>query len=122
MEIDPASGLRLCPGEHGGEERVYEMWDSEMQRLFVKAGVRRTEPPPYAERCGIPGSEAENLRIISPEEHVEYHLESHRELELQLLASVPTDAKQLYWFLDDVLIAQGPPSLPFHWKAKVGWF
>jgi len=122
VAVDEASGLRLCPGEHGGSERVYEFWDSGMQKLFVQAGLRRATPPAYEPRCGIPPSGSEEIRIISPEQHVEYRLEPHRGLELELVASVPADARQLYWFCDDALIGQVDPSRSIHWKAKVGRF
>jgi len=122
VEVDEASGLRVCPGERGGTGRVYEFWDSAMQKLFVQAGLRRATPPAYEPRCGIPASDAEEIRIVSPEQHVEYRLEPHRGLELELVASVPADAKQLYWFAGDELIGQVDPSRSLHWKARVGTF
>ncbi|HEY2774677.1 MAG TPA: penicillin-binding protein 1C, partial [Candidatus Binatia bacterium] len=86
VEVDDASGLRVCPGEHGGSERVYEFWDSAMQKVFAQAGLRRASVPAYEPRCGIPASDSGEIRIVSPEDHVEYRLEPHRGLELELLA------------------------------------
>lgn len=122
VQVDEASGLRVCPGEHGTGERVYEFWDSGMQKLFARAGLRRATPPAYETRCGVPASDVGEIRIISPEQHVEYRLEPHRGLELELVASAPGDARQLYWFSDDTLIGQVEPSRSIHWKAKVGTF
>ncbi len=122
VAVDVATGLRLCPGESGGEERTFEFWESTMQKLFVRAGLRRATPPPYEARCGITTAESDEVRIISPEEHVEYRLEPQRGLELELLASAPADAKELFWFVDDVLVERGQPSRSFQWKAKVGRF
>jgi hypothetical protein len=62
VQVDEASGLRVCPGEHGGTGRVYEVWDSGMQKLFVQAGLRRATPPAYEPRCGIPASDSEQIR------------------------------------------------------------
>ncbi|MFN8390828.1 MAG: penicillin-binding protein 1C [Bdellovibrionota bacterium] len=122
VQVDPQSGLRMCPGEHGGEDKVFEFWESNMQKVFVQAGLRRALPPPYEQRCGMAATDSGDIRIISPEQHVEYRLEPHRGLELELSASVPADAKQLFWFADDVLIGQVAPTLSLHWQAKVGHF
>jgi penicillin-binding protein 1C len=122
IRIDEASGLRLCPGERGGTEKVYEFWDSSMRNLFAQAGLGRASPPAYEPRCGIPPSDSEEIRIISPEQHVEYRLEPHRGLELELVSSAPADARQLYWFCDDSLLGQVEPSRAMHWKARVGTF
>jgi penicillin-binding protein 1C len=122
VQIDEASGLRLCPGETGGQARVFELWDSSMLRLFAKAGLGRATPPPYAPHCGIPSADAGEIRIISPEQHVEYRLEPHRGLELELVSSAPADARQLFWFCDDALLGQVEPSRSLHWKAKIGTF
>jgi len=121
IEIEPGSGLRLCPGEHGGQQRVYEVWDSSMQTLFHRAGLRRTVPPPYLPRCDLPGNSS-TLRIVSPEEHLEYYLEAHRKLELEFLASVPGEAKMVSWFVDNTLVAQVAPDAAVHWAAKAGTF
>ena len=122
VQVDSSSGLRLCPGEKGGEERVYEFWESNMQKLFVQAGLKRSTPPAYEQRCGMPGGISDQIRIISPEQHVEYRLEPHRGLELELLASTPGDSKELYWFADDVPLGTTRPENSLHWQAKVGKF
>ena len=121
VSVDSETGLRLCPGERGGTERVYEVWDSSMQKLFHQAGLSRAVPPAYLPRCELPEA-GKPLRIVSPEEHLEYFVESHRPLELELSASVSGEAKSVTWFVDNTLVGQAVPQQPVHWPARAGVF
>ena len=122
IRVNPENGLRVCKGDSGGAPHVYEVWDSRMQDLFTRAGLRRNVPPPFEARCGISGPATSDVRIISPEDHVEYFLEAHRDLDLQFLASVPGDSRALSWFVDDTLVGQVNAGEAFHWKARAGHF
>lgn len=122
FEIDPRSGERLCPGEQGGITKVFEVWKSDMLDFYSKAGLGRAVAPPYRKSCSAPSNGGRAIRIVSPESHVTYHLESQRELELELVASAPGDAKLLTWFVGDELVGQIEPRKPLFWSARRGNF
>jgi penicillin-binding protein 1C len=78
--------------------------------------------PEYDPVCGIPSNNLSQIRIISPERYLEYFVEPHRELEIELLASVPGDSKTIYWFANENLIGSTVPAKAMYWKAKPGKF
>lgn len=121
IEINSSSGLRACPGTHG-EDKVYEVWSSEMQHLFQKAGLQRNLPPAYEDSCAMSSSSQQKIRIITPEEHLQYYIESHRDLELQFLSAVPGDSKRVSWFVNDLPIGEVNPTEALYWKAHIGDF
>lgn len=56
------------------EERVWEFWPSDLQALFLRAGVVKPPPPPFSPECGPeagvqPGRPP---RIITPKDGVVY--------------------------------------------------
>jgi len=57
LAIDDRTGLRACPPYAAGHTHrvVYEMWGSDMLRLFEQAGLPRRTPPPFDPRCEIDG-------------------------------------------------------------------
>lgn len=119
--LNPQTGERLCPGQSSSVRKVYEFWPSDMQLLFAKVGLARTQPPPFEPACGLAGNNSE-LRIISPEEHVEYRLQEGRDTELSLLVRAPADSKEIFWFVDDVLLAKINPQDAAYWSARPGLF
>jgi penicillin-binding protein 1C len=119
VQVNPNSGLRSCPGEPG-EARVYEAWNSQMQDFFTRAGLQRALLPEYAPNCAASNSSHTPLRIISPEQHLEYFLEVDRPLEIELFAAAPADANQLSWFVDQQVVAQIAPGKPAYWSPKSG--
>lgn len=121
IELNPATGLRSCAGPRG-DSKVFEVWSSDMQELFLRAGLKRGLPPAYDEECSMPSNTSQGLRIISPEEHLDYFIESHRDLELEFLVSAPGDAKSVAWFVNDQPVAQVVPTKAVYWKAKAGDF
>jgi penicillin-binding protein 1C len=122
--IDPKDNLRVCPGEsvNGATEKVYEVWDSGMLELYKSSGLKRNLPPPYKPTCGIKSSSSSKLRIVNPEEHLEYFIEAHRSLEIEFVASVPGEASTVSWFVNDELISTVEIGKPVIWKARAGRF
>jgi len=121
ITIDPVTGLRACPGM-AGDSKVFEVWNSDMQELFARAGLKRNTPPSFDAACELKASSPDKIRILSPEEHLDYYLEAHRELELEFLSAAPGEAKLISWFVNDSPIAQAPPRESVYWKAQVGTF
>lgn len=73
--IDAETGLRACRPVPGRTESAYgNSWPSDLQALFLRAGVVKPPPPPFSPECGPeagvqPGRPP---RIITPKDGVVY--------------------------------------------------
>lgn len=122
IPVDPITGLRVCnPGEPS-VTKVFEVWDSRMLRLFARAGLQRNVPPEFPPTCELRDSNPGSIRIISPEEHLEYLLQPDRELEIEFLAAVAGDSQTVRWFVDDVAVGELRPDEALLWRARAGDF
>jgi penicillin-binding protein 1C len=121
--IDDRSGLRDCPPITSGPTHrvIYEMWDSEMLKLFQQAGLPRRVPPPYDPRCegrvatttGAPAPE-----ITSPLRGVVYSLRSkqlHDET-ITLRATTGSGVREVYWFIGERFLGKTPAGGTLAWR------
>lgn len=123
IKVNQLTGRRACADCPECEARVAEVWDTVTLELFSKAGLNRSSPPSFEESCTIESStHAAPIRIISPEPHLEYFIEKHRPLELELFASVNSQSKKVHWFVDSEIVSEGPPSKPGYWRAMPGTY
>ncbi|OGQ90026.1 MAG: hypothetical protein A2289_15315 [Deltaproteobacteria bacterium RIFOXYA12_FULL_58_15] len=127
VRVYPTSGLRVCPGdESDGATRVYEFWPSDLNTLFVRAGLPRRAAPPFAESCGL---DARAIRgrppvITSPQSQVTYNLRANNvsAQTVPLSAVTDADAHALSWFVNDELVGHSPTGQPLFWNARPGHF
>jgi penicillin-binding protein 1C len=122
--VDPVTGLRACPSSSGRvETRVWEFWPTDLARMFLKAGVIKPPPPPFAPECqnegGIPGQPPV---IIQPKAGIIYHTGSTRGVgnTVALIANADADAASLYWFADERYLGISTPGDPLLWNAFPG--
>ncbi|HEX7917827.1 MAG TPA: hypothetical protein VF454_00410, partial [Gemmatimonadales bacterium] len=125
IPIDDRTGLRACPPTTTGPTHrvVYEMWDSEMLRLFQQAGLPRRSPPAYDPRCSAqltdgPGSAPP--AITSPLRGVVYSLRSHRlgEETITLRATTGAGVRVVYWFLDESCLGKAAAGATLAWHPS----
>jgi penicillin-binding protein 1C len=124
--IDNRTGLRLAgfpANPASAHEEVLEFWPSDFARLFRKAGLPRSAPPPL---LGSTMSRGENgapgPRILSPKPDLTYQLRlggSH-DAELNLEASADGARDRIYWFIDSTYLGASSASSPLAWKPEVG--
>ena len=123
--IDAETGLRACrPVPGRTEERVWEFWPSDLQALFLRAGVVKPPPPPFSPECGPeagvqPGRPP---RIITPKDGVVYQrrLSDPERSGIPLVASTDADASAVFWFVKDRFIGRGVPGEPLVWHPGDG--
>ena len=123
--IDAETGLRACrPVPGRTEERVWEFWPSDLQALFLRAGVVKPPPPPFSPECGPeagvqPGRPP---RIITPKDGVVYQrrLSDPERRGIPLVASTDADASAVFWFVKDRFIGRGVPGEPLVWHPGDG--
>lgn len=120
VQVDSRTGRAVC-GELDAKyrrEEVYEFWPSDLQRLFRAAGLPRRSLPGGARDC-LAGSAQpeEGPRIRSPLQQVAYSLRlSHPEDSIPLSATAAADARRLYWFAEQSLVAQNAPQGSGSWR------
>lgn len=121
--IDDRTGKRACPPVTAGPSHrvVYEMWGSEMLRLFQQAGLPRREPPPFDPRCeGLISELPEGTppQITSPLRGVVYSLRSDRigKETITLRATSGAGVREVYWFVGESFVGKAPPGGTVTWQ------
>lgn len=125
VTIDSRTGRQACPPYNKKHTRVevFEFWPSDIQRLFIKAGLPRRQPPEL--QCGQEVYQVLAPSITSPLRGVEYQLHSAnlpRE-SVPLTANAGAEVRKIYWFVNDAFVGDSAPGVPFVWKpGRVGKF
>lgn len=125
--IDDRSGLRACPPFTAGPAHrvVYEMWGSDMLRLFQQAGLPRRAPPPFDPRCeahagatNVGGGAAP--QITSPLRGVVYSLRARRlgRETITLRATTGSGVRDLYWFVGRSFLGKAGPGGMLDWRPE----
>jgi penicillin-binding protein 1C len=126
FDVDVATGRRVCEKlPHGPVRReVFEVWPTDVLKLWSSAGLPRKTPPP-----AIPGCEAEQdvlgspPRITSPLGGVSYTLRPGKGNEtLAFLAETDGDAHEVFWYLGKRFAGRSVSGRPWLWKMEPGTF
>jgi penicillin-binding protein 1C len=116
-------GLRVCNGAPGHTE-VYEVWPSDMLRLFAEAGLPRRAIPPAGPGCGENENEGLAPRITSPMRGVTYTLRQGHEKAEKLALQAVTDGgvSEVFWFVDDRYVGKAHSGTPLFVQLDSGTF
>lgn len=125
--IDDTTGRPACPPYDGKRvhQAVYEFWPTELQQVFIDAGIARRKPPP-APNCvmaGEPGGDPP--LIVSPRRGSAYvmRLSKPEASRIAFTASADAGARAIYWFVDDAFIGSVQPGVTLYWQpAAAGVF
>ena len=114
--IDAETGLRACRPVPGRTEARMGFWPSDLQALFLRAGVVKPPPPPFSPECGPEAGVQPRRppRIITPKDGVVYQrrLSDPERSGIPLVASTDADASAVFWFVKDRFIGRGVPGEP----------
>ena len=120
IAVDPETGLATCSRSvTKGVPKVFEVWPSDMQELFLKAGIKFARPPQYGEECLGVDLAGQAPEIVSPQSKVTYNLELERK-EIPLIAVTDADVAKLTWYDGDLKLAQVKAGETWFWPASVG--
>lgn len=125
--IDDATGRPACPPYDGKRvhQAVYEFWPTELQQVFIDAGIPRRKPPQVPD-C-IAGGEPIGAppAIVSPLRGTAYVLRLSKPdaARIAFNAVADADARTVYWFVDDSFVGATSPGVPLYWQpAAAGRF
>jgi len=123
--IDDRTGLRACPPYTGGPVHrvVYEMWGSDLLKLFLQAGLPRRTPPPFDPRCETHLAESQGStrpQITSPLRGVVYSLRAKRlgQEIITLRATTGAGVREVYWFVGKTFVGKAAPGGSLAWRAE----
>jgi penicillin-binding protein 1C len=123
--IDNRTGLRACPPYIGGRVHrvVYEMWGSDMLKLFQQAGLPRRSPPPFDAACDTPVAASPGgprPQITSPLRGVVYALRAKRlgQETITLRATTGAGVREVYWFVGKSFVGKAAPGASLAWRAE----
>ncbi|PLX79232.1 MAG: penicillin-binding protein 1C [Desulfuromonas sp.] len=127
VPINLETGLRACWHQPGKtEQKVYEFWPSDLQRIYRQAGISLQAPPGYEQDCDIDGFNVsgDSPLITSPVWGLKYSLRSDLEGEerIPFSAVVESDVKRVYWFVDDRYVGDTEAGDAFFWLPQSGQF
>lgn len=121
--IENRTGLRACPPYTTGSTHrvVFEMWGSDMLKLFQQAGLPRRTPPPFDPKCDAHNPEtvaAAPPQITSPLRGVVYSLRAQRlgQETITLRATTGAGVRDVYWFVGSSFLGKAPPGGSLEWK------
>lgn len=127
--IDRTSGLRACSPISGQtEEKVWEFWSTDLRRLFLRAGIVKTPPPPWDfEGPSCLGYQKNQLssvgqqpRILSPREGLTYQIRLSAPSSIPLIAATEADSQQIFWFAGSSFLGNTPPGEALAWHPAAG--
>lgn len=120
LVIDDASGLPACPPYAGKRTHVtvYEFWPSDLQQVFVQAGIPRRKPPqnPDCRNAGTP--QGDPPQITSPLRGSTYALRLAQlgQERIAFTATTDADVHALYWFVNDAYVGHSAPGQALYWQ------
>jgi penicillin-binding protein 1C len=127
FDIENATGRRVCaarPPQGSTRQEVFEVWPTDLLKLWSAAGLPRRTPP-----AALPGCPAEQEvggappRITSPGHGVTYTLRPGKGNDtLALLAETDGDAHEVFWYLGRRFAGKTASGRPWLWKMKPGTF
>ena len=125
LPIDPATGLRSCHPGATTRQEVFEFWPSNLRNVFRRAGIAIRRPPPWSPECGLDRTSTSGFppRIRSPQRTLIYHAPRRGEQSGVLFSAIADDdARTLFWFVDDRLVARAAPGEDTLWTPESGQF
>lgn len=122
--IDNATGLRACVEDPEKTRKVvWEFWPTDMQQVFLRAGVKKPAPPRFLPECGSSsGPSGLPPEILSPKDGVTYHRSLTRPegTVITLHASGDADATEFFWFAGTSFIGRSRPEEHIVWTPPGG--
>ena len=122
--IDTRTNLRACEVSPTTKFVVYEFWPSDLENLFVRAGIHHPAPPSYNPGCAVQISTQGELppRIISPRANQVYsiHISNTANNVIPLTAITDNDVKTIHWFVNQSYIGKSTGKQSINWIAKPG--
>ncbi|TBR39311.1 MULTISPECIES: penicillin-binding protein 1C [Dyella] len=120
LVMDDATGKPACPPLEGKRTHleVYEFWPSELQQVFIQAGMPRRVPPRNDDCVQSGIAVGDPPRMTSPLRGSIYALRLRDDDSRRIALTADADAavRNLYWFVNDAYVGSSAPGQPLFWE------
>ncbi|MDE5832273.1 MAG: penicillin-binding protein 1C [Desulfovibrio sp.] len=118
--VDKTTGLRACHPDPGRtEEKIWEIWPSDLKRIFERAGVNKPDPPAWAPECAGRTTVSPPPRILSPKKNVVYQkLARDADFKIPLIAAADSEAGLISWYAGTTYIGKTAPGETIFWRPE----
>jgi penicillin-binding protein 1C len=125
--IDDKSGRRACAATTGPTHtEVFEVWPSDLAKLFAQAGLPRRALPPPAPGCDDVDDTGAGAppKITSPLRGVTYTLRPGKPdgTRVALSAITDGDARELHWFVNQEYVGKAMSGETIFYEPRPGTF
>jgi penicillin-binding protein 1C len=123
--VDTKTGYTVCSRCRTGggwERRVVTWWPPQIATFMAAESRVASSIPPHTPTCPVFGNREVPV-ITSPQAGMEYHIRPGvpvQDQRIALLASVSGASREIYWFLDGVLVSKGEPGRTTFWEPTPG--
>lgn len=113
IDVVIESGLRACVPELGRTRSViWEIWPSELARMFALAGIRKPPPPEFEPACRPQPVPGRRISMRLPKKGLVFYasLASGGQANVALLAEAESGTGRLDWFLEGRYVGSSLPG------------
>ena len=107
------------------ENRIYEIWSSDLQQLFAQAGIIKRRPTvnpdcPYEQQnYSLQQLIVNPIQITSPLEGRQYQVQlSSAQNSVPLNATSSSDVQQFYWFVNQSYLGASSAHQSLLWQPR----
>jgi len=125
IPINIETGLRACEEvKDKTKMEVFEFWPSDINEIFLMAGIEKKSPPPYESGCTKSKKRSSAPVIQSPTKGLTYTLQANKmeELLIPFTAILDADSHQAFWYINKSFIGKSTSNQPLFWKPSLGKF
>ena len=125
VPINIQTGLRACKEVKGKTKmEVFEFWPSDIQEIFLMAGIKKKAPPPYESGCTKNTQTSSEPTIQSPTKGLIYTLEPTKieESLIPFTAILDADSHKAFWYVNKAFVGVSQSNEPLFWKPQLGTF
>jgi len=123
--LNRTNNLRACntnPAETRTE--VFEFWPTDLEHLFILAGMPRRKPPPFSPECAqaLPTPSGSAPKIITPQPNLVYTMrpDEPQNSTVPFTAIADGDAAELNWFVNGRFVGRVRPGETLFWQPTTG--
>ncbi len=121
FRIDKNTKMLACPEQMDNvEEKVFEIWSSDIISLYKKSGMTLKKVPMPNPKCELVAQGGMSPLISSPRKGLTYTLRETTTNSIPFSAVTDGQSRVLFWFVNESFVGNSESGETFFWEARPG--